>query len=48
VTRQATVHVVVQDVIDGPAIRDSPRRPTLDEARAILGSVLDRGAHAIR
>lgn len=33
--------VVAQDAIDDVAIRNSPRLPTLVEARAILGSVLD-------
>lgn len=32
--------VVAQDAIDDAAIRNSPRLPTLAEARAILGSVL--------
>jgi alcohol dehydrogenase len=37
----ALLDVVAQDAIEDPAIRNSPRLPTLAEARAILGSVLD-------
>jgi alcohol dehydrogenase len=33
--------VVAQDAIDDPAIRNSPRLPTFEQARAILESVLD-------
>lgn len=33
--------VVAQDAIDDVAIRNSPRLPTFDEARAILGSVAE-------
>ncbi len=35
----AALDVVAQDAIDDAAIRNSPRLPSLDEARAILGSV---------
>jgi alcohol dehydrogenase len=35
----ASLDVVAQDAIDDVAIRNSPRLPTLDEARAILASV---------
>jgi alcohol dehydrogenase class IV len=38
---EATLDVVTQDAIDDAAIRNSPRLPSLAEARAILGSVLD-------
>jgi alcohol dehydrogenase len=34
-----TLDVIAQDAIDDAAIRNSPRLPTFDEARAILGSV---------
>jgi len=37
---EATLDVVAQDAIDDAAIRNSPRLPSLAEARAILGSVL--------
>jgi len=37
----AMLDVVVQDAIDDAAIRNSPRLPTPDEARALLASVLD-------
>ena len=37
----AMLDVVAQDAIDDVAIRNSPRLPSLDEARAILGSVID-------
>ena len=36
----ALLDVVAQDAIDDAAINNSPRLPTLAEARAILGSVL--------
>jgi alcohol dehydrogenase len=36
---EALLDVVAQDAIDDPAIDNSPRLPTLDQARAILGSV---------
>ena len=35
----ATLDLVAQDAIDDAAIRNSPRLPTVDEARAILASV---------
>jgi alcohol dehydrogenase len=35
----ASLDVVAQDAIDDAAIRNSPRLPTLDQARAILASV---------
>jgi alcohol dehydrogenase len=38
----AALDVVAQDAIDDVAIRNSPRLPTYEQARAILGSVLDR------
>ncbi|MEO6207668.1 MAG: iron-containing alcohol dehydrogenase [Candidatus Limnocylindrales bacterium] len=38
---EALLDVVAQDAIDDAAIANSPRLPTLAEARAILGSVLD-------
>ncbi|HEV8281716.1 MAG TPA: iron-containing alcohol dehydrogenase [Candidatus Limnocylindrales bacterium] len=38
---EATLDIVAQDAIDDVAIRNSPRLPSLAEARAILGSVLD-------
>ena len=38
---EALLDVVAQDAIDDVAIRNSPRLPSLAEARAILGSVLD-------
>jgi alcohol dehydrogenase len=38
---EALLDVVAQDAIDDAAINNSPRLPTLREARAILGSVLD-------
>jgi alcohol dehydrogenase len=38
----ASLDVVAQDAIDDVAIRNSPRLPTYEQARAILGSVLDR------
>jgi alcohol dehydrogenase len=38
---EAMLDVVAQDAIDDAAIRNSPRPPSLAEARAILGSVLD-------
>lgn len=37
----ALLNVVAQDAIDDVAIRNSPRLPTLEQARAILASVLD-------
>jgi alcohol dehydrogenase len=37
----ASLDVVAQDAIDDVAIRNSPRLPTLAQARAILGSVAD-------
>jgi alcohol dehydrogenase class IV len=37
----AMLDVVAQDAIDDAAIKNSPRLPSLREARAILGSVLD-------
>ncbi|HET7168219.1 MAG TPA: iron-containing alcohol dehydrogenase [Candidatus Limnocylindrales bacterium] len=37
----ATLDVVAQDAIDDAAIRNSPRMPTLAEARSILASVRD-------
>ena len=37
----ALLDTVAQDAIDDAAIRNSPRLPTLEDARAILGSVLD-------
>jgi alcohol dehydrogenase len=37
----ALLDVVAQDAIDDAAIKNSPRLPSLAEARAILGSVLD-------
>ena len=37
---EALLDTVAQDAIDDAAIRNSPRLPTLAEARAILGSVL--------
>lgn len=36
----AMLAVVAQDAIDDAAIKNSPRLPTLEQARAILGSVL--------
>lgn len=36
----AMLDVVAQDAIDDAAIKNSPRLPTLEQARAILGSVL--------
>jgi alcohol dehydrogenase len=38
---EALLDVVAQDAIDDAAIRNSPRLPTLPDARAILESVLD-------
>lgn len=38
---EALLDVVARDAIDDAAIRNSPRLPSLGEARAILGSVLD-------
>jgi alcohol dehydrogenase len=38
---EAMLDVVAQDAIDDAAIKNSPRLPSLAEARAILGSVLD-------
>jgi alcohol dehydrogenase len=38
---EATLDVVAQDAIDDAAIRNSPRLPTLDQARSILASVAD-------
>lgn len=38
---EEALDVVAQDAIDDAAIRNSPRLPTFDEARAILASVLD-------
>lgn len=38
---EAMLDVVAQDAIDDAAIRNAPRLPTLAEARALLGSVLD-------
>jgi len=38
---EATLDVVAADAIADPAIRNSPRVPTLEEARTILGSILD-------
>jgi alcohol dehydrogenase len=38
---EAMLDVVAQDAIDDPAIDNSPRLPTLAEARAILTTVLD-------
>ena len=35
----AALDVVAQDAIDDAAIKNSPRLPTLDETRSILGSV---------
>ena len=37
----ALLEVVAGDAVDDAAIRNSPRLPTRDEARAILASVLD-------
>ena len=37
---EALLDVVAQDAIDDAAINNSPRLPTLEQARAILGSVL--------
>jgi alcohol dehydrogenase len=37
---EALLDVVAQDAIDDAAINNSPRLPTFDQARAILGSVL--------
>ena len=37
---EALLDVVAQDAMDDPAINNSPRLPTLAQARAILGSVL--------
>jgi alcohol dehydrogenase len=37
----ASLDVVAQDAVDDVAIRNSPRLPTLDQARAILASVAD-------
>jgi alcohol dehydrogenase len=38
---ERALDVVAQDAIDDAAIRNSPKLPTLDEARALVGSVLD-------
>jgi alcohol dehydrogenase len=38
---EALLDVVAQDAIDDAAIKNSPRLPSLAEARAIIGSVLD-------
>jgi alcohol dehydrogenase len=38
---EALLDVVAQDAIEDAAIRNSPRLPTFDQARAILGTVLD-------
>jgi alcohol dehydrogenase class IV len=38
---EALLDVVAQDAVDDVAIRNSPRLPTVDQARAILGCVLD-------
>jgi alcohol dehydrogenase len=38
---ERAVDVVAQDAVDDAAIRNSPRLPTLDEARALLASSLD-------
>jgi alcohol dehydrogenase class IV len=38
---EAALDVVAQDAIDDAAINNSPRLPTREQARAILGSVLD-------
>jgi alcohol dehydrogenase class IV len=38
---EALLDVVAHDAIDDVAIRNSPRLPTVEQARAILGSVLD-------
>ncbi len=38
---EALLDVVAQDALDDAAIANSPRLPTLEQARAILGSVLD-------
>jgi alcohol dehydrogenase len=38
----ASLEVVAQDAVDDVAIRNAPRLPTYDQARAILGSVFDR------
>jgi alcohol dehydrogenase len=38
---EAGLDVVAQDAVDDAAIRNSPRMPSLAEARLILGSVLD-------
>ena len=38
---EAMLDVVAQDAIDDVAIRNSPRLPSFEEARLILGSVLD-------
>ena len=37
---EALLDVVAHDAIDDAAINNSPRLPTLEEARTILGSVL--------
>jgi alcohol dehydrogenase class IV len=37
---EALLDVVAQDAIDDAAINNSPRLPTVEEARAILESVL--------
>jgi alcohol dehydrogenase class IV len=37
---EALLGVVAQDAIDDAAINNSPRLPTVDQARAIVGSVL--------
>jgi alcohol dehydrogenase class IV len=38
---EALLDLVAQDAIDDAAVRNSPRMPTVSEARMILGSVLD-------
>jgi alcohol dehydrogenase len=38
---EATLDIVAADALADPAIDNSPRLPTLEQARAILGSVLD-------
>ena len=38
---EVTLDVVAQDALDDAAIRNSPRLPVIEQARQILGSVLD-------
>ncbi len=38
---EAALDVVATDALDDAAINNSPRLPTFEQARAILGSVLD-------